>query len=69
MIMVLIACVIGVPVAVWASRKYLESFIDRLSGYAWIFVLAVIISLAISFLSVFLQTLSAARTNPADELR
>ena len=69
MIMVLIACVIGVPVAVWASRKYLESFIDRISGYAWIFVVAVAISLAISFLSVFWQTLSAARTNPADELR
>jgi putative ABC transport system permease protein len=69
MVMVLVACVIGVPIAVWASRKYLEAFIDRLSGYAWIFLLAIVLTMVMAFLSVFWQTLRAAQTNPADRLR
>ncbi len=69
MIMVLIACVIGVPVAVWLSGIYLERFAYRIEGYWWIFLLAVLLSFAISLLSVLWQTLKAARTNPADELK
>ncbi len=69
MMMVLIACVIGVPVAVYASGRYLEQFGYRISNYWWIFALAVILSFAISLLSVLWQTLRAARTNPATELK
>jgi putative ABC transport system permease protein len=68
-VMVLVACVIGVPIAVWASRMYLEAFIDRISGYAWIFILAIVLTMVMAFLSVFWQTLRAAQTNPADKLR
>jgi putative ABC transport system permease protein len=69
MVMVLVACVIGIPIAVWASRKYLEAFIDRISGYAWIFILAIVLTMVMAFLSVFWQTLRAAQTNPAEKLR
>ena len=69
MVMVAIACVIGIPVAVWAAGKYLERFTVKLENYWWIFVLAVIITLAIAFGSVLWQTLKAARTNPATELK
>jgi putative ABC transport system permease protein len=64
-----VACVIGVPIAVWAAQRYLEGFIVRLEHYGWIFLVAVVISLAMAFLSVLWQTLHAARTNPAEALK
>ncbi len=69
MLLVLIACVIGVPVAVYASGRYLEQFAVRVSNYWWIFVVAVVLSFAISLLSVLWQILKSARTNPASELK
>ena len=69
MVLVGIACLIGIPLAIWAAQNYLESYIYRLENYWWIFALAVVITLVISFLSVLWQTLKAARTNPATELK
>ena len=69
MLMVGMACLIGIPLAVWASRLYLERFAYRIEGYGWVFVVAVLISMAIAFGTVLWQTLKAARTNPALELK
>ena len=63
------ACLVGIPLAVWAARMYLERFAYRITGYGWVFAVAVIISLAIAFGTVLWQTLKAARTNPAIELK
>ena len=52
-----------------AAQEYLKDFIYRLEGYWWIFVVAVLITLVISLLSVLWQTLRAAHTNPATELK
>jgi putative ABC transport system permease protein len=69
MVLTGIACLIGIPLAVWAARLYLQRFAYRVEGYGWVFVVAVIISLAIAFGTVLWQTLKAARTNPAVELK
>ena len=69
MVLVGIASVIAIPVAVYATQEYLKDFILRLDGYWWIFVVAVLLSVAIAFISVLWQTLKAARTNPAIELK
>ena len=69
MILTGIACLIGIPLAVWATRVYLERFAYRVENYGWVFVMAVIISLAIAFGTVLWQTLKAAKTNPAIELK
>ena len=69
MVLVGIACVIGIPIAVYAAQEYLKDFIYRLEGYWWIFVLAVTITLVFSLISVLWQTLKAAKTNPATELK
>ena len=69
MVLTGIACAIGIPLAVWAARVYLERFAYRVENYGWVFVVAVIISLAIAFGTVLWQTLKAARTNPAIELK
>ena len=69
MLLVAIACVVAIPAAVWLSGRYLQDFVYRISGYGWIFAVAVVIALLISFASVLWQTLRAARTNPAVELK
>ena len=69
MVLVGIACFIGIPTAVYAAREYLKDFIDRLEGYWWIFVVAVLLTGIIAFVSVIWQVLKAARTNPATELK
>ena len=69
MVLVGIACLIGIPLAVYAAQEYLKDFIYRLEGYWWIFVVAVLLSGVIAFASVIWQVLKAAKTNPAMELK
>ena len=69
MILVGIAVLIGIPIAIFLSERYLRQFWYRIDGYGWVFVVGALIALAISFLAVLWQTLKAARTNPAEELK
>ena len=69
MVLVGIACVIGIPIAVYVAQEYLKDFIYRLEGYWWIFVVAVLLTGLIAFVSVIWQVLKAAKTNPAIELK
>ena len=69
MVLTGIACLVGIPLAIWAARLYLHRFAYRVEGYGWVFIVAVLISLAIAFGTVLWQTLKAAKTNPAVELK
>ncbi len=69
LILVGVAILIGVPVAIFLSERYLRQFYYRIDGYGWVFVVGAVIALVISFLAVLWQTLRAARTNPATELK
>lgn len=64
-----VAALIAVPVAIWLSARLLEQYSYRISGYGWAFVAAVLLAIVVAFLSVLWQTLKAARTNPAVELK
>ena len=69
MLWVLVAVVIAVPVGVVVAKRFLEDYPERISNYWWIFLVSVLLVLLISFLSVLWQTLKAAKTNPAVELK
>ena len=69
MVMVGIACLIGIPLAVWAARLYLQRFAYRVEGYGWVFAAAAVVAVIIAFATVLWQTLKAAKTNPAVELK
>ena len=69
MVLVGIAVLIGIPVAVFLAERYLRQFWYRIDGYGWVFVVGAVIALLISFLAVLWQTLKAAKTNPAVELK
>jgi putative ABC transport system permease protein len=64
-----VAILIGVPIAIFLAERYLQQFWYKIEGYGWVFVVAALIAILISFLAVLWQTLRAARTNPATELK
>lgn len=68
MIMSLVAVVLAVPFAVWGITYYLQGFYTKITYPWWAIVLAALISLLISFLSVLGQTYSAATENPVKTL-
>ena len=66
---VLIACITAIPVAVYECGRYLEGFVYRIENRLWVYLVTMAIALMISFTAVFVQTLRAARTNPAEALK
>ena len=60
---------IAVPIAVWLASRLLEQYSYRISGYGWVFVAAVFLAMVVAFLSILWQTMKAAKTNPAIELK
>lgn len=68
MVMSLVAVVLAVPFAVWGITDYLQAFYTKIAFPWWAIVLAALISLLISLLSVLGQTYSAATKNPVKTL-
>ncbi len=64
-----ISTLLAIPVAYYATDKWLQDFAYRTSINIGVFVLAVFIVLAISLLAVTFVVIKAARTNPAECLR
>ena len=69
MLYVVVAAFVAIPVSVVLIRRFLETYPERISGYSGLFVITVVIIFVAAFLSVLWQTLKAAKTNPALELK
>ena len=67
--LVLIAIVIGSPLAYYFMQKWLSNFAYRIDIQWWIFALAGIIAAGIAFLTVSFQSVKAALANPVKSLR
>lgn len=65
----LISLVIAVPVAWWLGSNYLENFAYRISIPWWIFVVASLITIVITILTVCLQAVKAAVVNPVKSIK
>jgi putative ABC transport system permease protein len=68
-VLVLIAGLVGSPLAYVIMRSWLEQFAYRTEIGAWPFVLVTLLTLAIAMLTVGAQALRAARANPVDAIR
>ena len=64
-----VAAAIAIPIAIRLASRLLEQYAYRISGYGWVFVVTILITTIVAFFSVLWQTLKAARTNPAVELK
>ncbi len=67
--LIILAFVLALPVAWYASHLWLESFAYRIKMPVWAFTVAGIFTLLIAMMTLGYQTIRAALTNPAESLR
>lgn len=65
----LVSFIFAVPLSWFVMGKWLEGFSYRIGLSPWIFIASGAVSLLIAVVSIFFQTLHAARSNPADAIR
>ena len=61
--------VISTPVAYWAMNQWLTGYADRIGINIWLFLLPALIILAIALVTIFVQAIRAANSNPVEALR
>ncbi|MBO3698140.1 ABC transporter permease [Roseivirga sp. E12] len=67
--LILVAAFVSIPVAYLAMESWLENFQYRVGVRPYVFVLGLLITLLLSWLSVGYLSLKAAKSNPAEALR
>jgi len=67
--LVLIAVLIGSPIAWLLAQEWLSDFAYRIEVQWWMFVVTGILAIAIAFLTVSFQSIKAALANPVESLR
>jgi len=69
LVLIVVAFVIGAPLAWYLMNGWLQTFAYRISPGVWVFVAAIITSLLIGWFTVGYKALRAALANPVDSLR
>lgn len=67
--LVLLSSLIGIPLAWWISRRWLDHFSYRIDLGWWIFLLASFLVMIVAILTTLIQTMRASRKNPIDALQ
>lgn len=67
--LVVVAAVFAFPIAWYAMNNWLEDFAYRTSIHWWVFVIAALLAAAVAFVTVSLQAVKAAVSNPVKSLR
>jgi putative ABC transport system permease protein len=67
--LVLIAILIGFPVAIWATNSWMQDFAYKAEIEWWIYALAAIAAIFIAVVTVSFQAIKAALANPVKSLR
>jgi putative ABC transport system permease protein len=68
-LLVFVAFIIAAPITWYVANKWLGSFVYRISIQWWVFVLAGLVTLLIAFLTISMQAIRTAMTNPVKNLR
>ncbi len=69
MLLILIAFAVAVPISYYIMHQWLQDFTFRIKLGAGFFVLAILISIAIAWITVGYRSISAALANPVKSLR
>jgi putative ABC transport system permease protein len=67
--LVCLAILIASPIAWWSMNQWLQDFAYRIKIEWWIFLLSGLFAVAIALLTVSVQSVKAALTNPVKSLR
>ena len=68
-VLILIAFAIAVPVAYYMMRGWLNNFAFRIAMNIWVFILAIVCSVVIAWITVGYKSIRAALSNPVKSLR
>ena len=66
---IIVATIIGIPVAYYLVQQYLQKFSERITLHWWYYLVPVIILLVIMIITVSGVLWKAARTNPVESMR
>ncbi|HEY8930582.1 MAG TPA: FtsX-like permease family protein [Mucilaginibacter sp.] len=69
LVLIIIATLIASPVAWYAAHVWLQDFAYRINIHWWIFIAAGVASLVVAALTVSVQAIKAALTNPVKSLK
>lgn len=67
--LVLLAAIVAIPLAWWAMNKWLEDFAYRIDIQWWMFAIAGLLTLAIALITIGLQAMKTALSNPVNSLK
>ncbi|MBC7868541.1 MAG: ABC transporter permease, partial [Gloeobacteraceae cyanobacterium ES-bin-316] len=67
--LVLIATIIAIPLAWYASNKWLQGFAYRINIEWWVFVIVALGVLCIAFFTISFQAVKSGMANPVKSLR
>jgi putative ABC transport system permease protein len=68
-VLVVVANVIAIPLAWLTAARWLENYATRISVNPLVFIIAFIVLLLITLVTISFQTVKAASANPVDSLR
>ncbi|MEO8174600.1 MAG: FtsX-like permease family protein, partial [Sediminibacterium sp.] len=68
-ILIIIAFVVAVPVSYYMMSNWLNNFVFRINMSVWIFLLAIISSVLIAWITVGYKAIKASTANPVKSLR
>ena len=66
---IVLSICLALPISYFITTQWLETFAYRFELNLWYFAGAAIVTLLIAWITVGLQTLKAAKVNPASSLR
>lgn len=69
LLLVLVAIVLGSPLAWYFTKQWLTDFAYRIDVSCWMFALAGVAAVAVALLTISLQAIRAAVANPVESLR
>ncbi|MBX2875665.1 MAG: ABC transporter permease [Saprospiraceae bacterium] len=67
--MILVAALIAVPISYYLAASWLGNFAYRIELEWWYFILAILIGVSLSYITIFRQIFQTANLNPAEVLR
>ncbi len=68
-VLIIIAFIVAVPVAYYMMSNWLDNFVYRISIGVWTFLLAILASIIIAWITVGYKSIKAALSNPVKSLR
>lgn len=69
LVLVMLGNLIAFPLVWFIAQRWLEGFANRVTISPWLFIAAACIAISVSLLTVSMQTIRAALTDPVDSLR